>query len=341
MTPSPPRKPIPRSRGGRGDDQIILNNEGQGEVEYGVTDQSTSSGNIFVASDGSDLITDFKRGIDVFVFTSNDQSITTLEAFLAAANGADTSSLLDKQIIARPNFERSGDDFIITGITLHFRDGGLTTASSEGFAIRNPFLRIEFHADSRLTWDAFVTLIGESNLANDIAILDLTLLPLIFGEGSLAFTPSEEPVDSSQPTRLEVERQPAPVTTETEAQMVIATINIDNNPTENRRIQIESATDEDGNPIPAASFFEMVGNNLVMKAGAAAALVTAHGTTFTITVGLMGTTVTQDIEVEVELEFGASANPYLDFDLAGYNSGTDSGTGGDYFIGTIDFIRGL
>ena len=185
--------------GGLGDDTINLDpiegrETGQDTVVY-----NFGSGSIFTATDGGDDITGFKRGEDIFLLKteSDNPELATLDGLLSYVSGPDKGSSHDDVMIVTPNYvfgpEDGGNNIVvtgITGITLHFEDAG----TYGGGYLAQGHVSITF--DEQLDWADFLSLIeidnGDGTVDENFnygrgLIRDLSALPNLMGEGSLAY----------------------------------------------------------------------------------------------------------------------------------------------------------
>ena len=185
--------------GGLGDDTINLEpiegrETGQDTVVY-----NFGSGSIFTATDGGDDITGFKRGEDIFLLKteSDNPELATLDGLLSYVSGPDKGSSHDDVMIVTPNYvfgpEDGGNNIVvtgITGITLHFEDAG----TYGGGYLAKGHVSITF--DEQLDWAEFLSLIeidnGDGTVDENFnygrgLIRDLSALPNLMGEGSLAY----------------------------------------------------------------------------------------------------------------------------------------------------------
>ena len=183
--------------GGLGDDTINLD-----PVEGRETGQDTvvynfGSGSIFTATDGGDDITGFKRGEDIFLLKteSDNPELATLDGLFSYVSGPNKGSSHDDLMIVRPNYEYEPDgsgglNFFLTGIEFHFEDGGVY---GNGYLAQG---HVSITFDERLPWEEFLSLIEIDNGNGSIdgnfdhrrgIIRDLSTLPNLMGEGSLAY----------------------------------------------------------------------------------------------------------------------------------------------------------
>ena len=183
--------------GGLGDDTINLD-----PVEGRETGQDTvvynfGSGSIFTATDGGDDITGFKRGEDIFLLKteSDNPELATLDGLFSYVSGPNKGSSHDDLMIVRPNYEYEPDGdgghiFFLTGITFHFEDAGVY---GNGYLAQG---HVSITFDERLPWEEFLSLIEIDNGNGSIdgnfdhrrgIIRDLSTLPNLMGEGSLAY----------------------------------------------------------------------------------------------------------------------------------------------------------
>ena len=183
--------------GGLGDDTINLD-----PVEGRETGQDTvvynfGSGSVFTATDGGDDITGFKRGEDIFLLKteSDNPELATLDGLFSYVSGPNKGSSHDDLMIVRPNYEYEPDgsgglNFFLTGIEFHFEDGGVY---GNGYLAQG---HVSITFDERLPWEEFLSLIEIDNGNGSIdgnfdhrrgIIRDLSTLPNLMGEGSLAY----------------------------------------------------------------------------------------------------------------------------------------------------------
>ena len=183
--------------GGLGDDTINLDpiegrETGQDTVVY-----NFGSGSIFTATDGGDDITGFKRGEDIFLLKteSDNPELATLDGLFSYVSGPNKGSSHDDLMIVRPNYEYEPDgsgglNFFLTGIEFHFEDGGVY---GNGYLAQG---HVSITFDERLPWEEFLSLIEIDNGNGSIdgnfdhrrgIIRDLSTLPNLMGEGSLAY----------------------------------------------------------------------------------------------------------------------------------------------------------
>ena len=183
--------------GGLGDDTINLDpiegrETGQDTVVY-----NFGSGSVFTAIDGGDDITGFKRGEDIFLLKteSDNPELATLDGLFSYVSGPNKGSSHDDLMIVRPNYEYEPDGdgghiFFLTGITFHFEDAGVY---GNGYLAQG---HVSITFDERLDWDEFLSLIeidnGDGTIDGNFdhyrgIIRDLSALPNLMGEGSLAY----------------------------------------------------------------------------------------------------------------------------------------------------------
>ena len=202
--------------GGLGDDTINLD-----PVEGRETGQDTvvynfGSGSVFTATDGGDDITGFKRGEDIFLLKteSDNPELATLDGLFSYVSGPNKGSSHDDLMIVRPNYEYEPDGdggyiFFLTGITLHFEDAGVY---GNGYLAQG---HVSITFDERLPWEEFLSLIEIDNGNGSIdgnfdhrrgIIRDLSTLPNLMGEGSLAYeveAPAQTPLQDVDVVPLE------------------------------------------------------------------------------------------------------------------------------------------
>ena len=183
--------------GGLGDDTINLDPRAGNETGQDTVVYNFGSGSIFTATDGGDDITGFKRGEDIFLLKteSDNPELATLDGLLSYVGGPNKISSHDDVLIVTPNYEYVSDGsgghiFFLTGITLHFEDAGIY---GNGYLAKG---RVSITFDERLDWADFLSLIeidnGDGTVRENFnygrgIIRDLSVLPNLMGEGSLAY----------------------------------------------------------------------------------------------------------------------------------------------------------
>ena len=297
--------------GGLGNDTIILDkdttdgdSEGKDTVVY-----NFSSGRYFSAADGGDVIHGFKRGEDVFLLktVSNEPALQTLNGFLEHVAGQDKSSILDDLLYVAVEFSVENSDFFATGVTFHFPDAGLFS----GGRLANGFVSIYF--DEKLPWADFMSLIEITDPvsgAKDVnfaygnrVIKDLTVLPKVFGEGSLAYEVSAPPAVDNPATAIAISNETLSIAEDADTSSGI-------------KIADLVITDSDGGSPGTlelagadASKFELRGTELWLKAGETL----DHETTASLDVRVQiseNTTVGVDVTVSVtDVNEAPSATP--------------------------------
>ena len=258
--------------GGLGDDSINLaprvgDETGQDTVVY-----NFGSGSIFTATDGGDDITGFKRGEDIFLLKteSDNPELATLDGLLSYVSGSDRESSHDDVMIVTPNFvfgpEDGGSNIVvtgITGITLHFEDAGIY---GNGYLAKG-YVSITF--DEQLDWAEFLSLIEIDNGTIDEnfnysrgLIRDLSVLPNLMGEGSLAYERQGAvlPIEIAPSGVRSVEETPPGTLTQTRTDVTYFVL--DGVATGN----LELARVDSGDPNPTG-FFGLDGNVLYLKSG--------------------------------------------------------------------------
>ena len=257
--------------GGLGNDTINLdsgdgNGSGQDTVVYNFGSGSTS-----IATDGGDNITGFKRGEDIFLLktVSDNPELATLDGFFSYVLGPNTGSNHDDLIKVRPiyEYEPDGDgglNFFVTGIEFHFGDGGVY---GNGYPAGG---RVSITFDERITWNEFLSLIeidnGDGGFDGNFDhrrgfIRDLSALPNLMGEGSLAYERQGAtlPIEIAPSGVNSVEESPpGDVTARTEVTYFVLT----GVATQDLRLVRVDSTDPDPN-----EFFEIDGNVLYLKSG--------------------------------------------------------------------------
>ncbi len=261
--------------GGLGDDTINLdsgdgNGSGQDTVVY-----NFGSGSVFTATDGGDDITGFKRGEDIFLLKteSDNPELATLDGLLSYVGGPNKISSHDDVLTVTPNYEYESDGsgghiFFLTGITLHFEDAGIY---GNGYLVKG---RVSITFDERLDWADFLSLIeidnGDGTVRENFnygrgLIRDLSVLPNLMGEGSLAYEGTILPiaiapsgVKSVEETPLNPITQVQTLTQRTEITYFVLT----DVATGDLRLARVDSTDPDPN-----DFFEIDGNVLYLKSG--------------------------------------------------------------------------
>ena len=183
--------------GGLGDDTINLDSGDGGGSGQDTVVYNFGSGSIFTATDGGDDITGFKRGEDIFLLKteSDNPELATLDGLFSYVSGPNKGSSHDDLMIVRPNYEYEPDgsgglNFFLTGIEFHFEDGGVY---GNGYLAQG---HVSITFDERLPWEEFLSLIEIDNGNGSIdgnfdhrrgIIRDLSTLPNLMGEGSLAY----------------------------------------------------------------------------------------------------------------------------------------------------------
>ena len=183
--------------GGLGDDTINLDPRAGNETGQDTVVYNFGSGSIFTATDGGDDITGFKRGEDIFLLKteSDNPELATLDGLLSYVGGPNKISSHDDVLIVTPNYEYVSDGsgghiFFLTGITLHFEDAGIY---GNGYLAKG---RVSITFDERLDWADFLSLIeidnGDGTVRENFnygrgIIRDISVLPNLMGEGSLAY----------------------------------------------------------------------------------------------------------------------------------------------------------
>ena len=257
--------------GGLGDDTINLdsgdgNGSGQDTVVY-----NFSLGSISTAIDGGDNITGFKRGEDIFLLktVSDNPELATLDGFFSYVLGPNTGSNHDDLIKVRPSYEYEPDgdgglNFFLTGIEFHFGNGGVY---GNGYPAGG---RVSITFDERITWNEFLSLIeidnGDGGFDGNFDhrrgfIRDLSALPNLMGEGSLAYERQGAtlPIEIAPSGVNSVEESPpGDVTARTEVTYFVLT----GVATQDLRLVRVDSTDPDPN-----EFFEIDGNVLYLKSG--------------------------------------------------------------------------
>ena len=258
--------------GGLGDDTINLTPRAGDETGQDTVVYNFGSGSIFTATDGGDDITGFKRGEDIFLLKteSDNPELATLDGLLSYVSGSDRESSHDDVMIVTPNFvfgpEDGGSNIVvtgITGITLHFEDAGIY---GNGYLAKG-YVSITF--DEQLDWAEFLSLIEIDNGTIDEnfnysrgLIRDLSVLPNLMGEGSLAYERQGAvlPIEIAPSGVRSVEETPPG--TLTQARTDVTYFVLDGVATGN----LELARVDSGDPNPTG-FFGLDGNVLYLKSG--------------------------------------------------------------------------
>ena len=264
--------------GGLGDDAINLD-----PVEGRETGQDTvvynfGSGSIFTATDGGDDITGFKRGEDIFLLktVSDNPELATLDGLFSYVSGPNKGSSHDDLMIVRPNYEYESDgsgglNFFLTGIEFHFEDGGVY---GNGYLAQG---RVSITFDERLTWNEFLSLIeidnGDGGIDGNFdhyrgIIRDLSTLPNLMGEGSLAYERQGAilPIEIAPSGVNSVDETPLnPITqVQTLTQRTEVTYFVLNGVAAGDLRLVRVDPDRDQDP---TGFFELDGNVLYLKSG--------------------------------------------------------------------------
>ena len=176
-------------KAGFGDDIIRLggasDNGGADEIIFTVSEGG-------VAVDGGDKIISFKRGEDKLTFQSGDGVARTLHQFLQSADGPNGVPLTaDDWFILVPMIDQVSGVGVISGVSLHFRSSGRV---HDGTQFASNRLRIEFQTP--MSVDAFLQAIGgiENFDLESLAVKDVSVLPMILGENSLAYEHAGAPI---------------------------------------------------------------------------------------------------------------------------------------------------
>ena len=260
--------------GGLGDDTINLDPRAGNETGQDTVVYNFGSGSIFTATDGGDDITGFKRGEDIFLLKteSDNPELATLDGLLSYVSGSDKGSSHDDVMIVTPNFvfgpEDGGSNIVvtgITGITLRFEDSG----RYGGGYLAQGHVSITF--DEQLDWAEFLSLIAVDNDNGTIdenfnygrgLIRDLSVLPNLMGEGSLAYERQGAvlPIEIAPSGVRSVEE--APPETLTQARTDVTYFVLDGVATGD----LELVRVDSGDPNPTG-FFGLDGNVLYLQSG--------------------------------------------------------------------------
>ena len=168
--------------GGLGDDKIDLGSDPDGfdqdQVIYAIGDQT--------AEDGGDMITNFTRGRDSFIFklsaNAETNAILDMDDFINYLNGGTADDLSDDQLLVGLNFDLDSEGEIeLNGLSLHFAD----SVFFGGSRVSIPVVTISF-ADP-LDKAAIINVLGGDeatipNIVNSDGILtDLSYLDDLLG----------------------------------------------------------------------------------------------------------------------------------------------------------------
>ena len=168
--------------GGLGDDKIDLGSDPDGfdqdQVIYAIGDQT--------AEDGGDMITNFTRGRDSFIFKLSANAETTaildMDDFINYLNGGTADDLSDDQLLVGLNFDLDSEGEIeLNGLSFHFAD----SVFFGGGRVSIPVVTISF-ADP-LDKAAIINVLGGDeatipNIVNSDGILtDLSYLDDLLG----------------------------------------------------------------------------------------------------------------------------------------------------------------
>ena len=175
--------------GGKGDDVIDLgyNQEGkdQDQVVYGIGDQS--------AKDGGDIITNFNRGRDSFIFSLEENSktdaIDSLDEFLTYVMSGTPDAFHDDQLLVVLNLTTDDQGNVeLPGLSFHFQD----SVSFGGGRIAIPVVKVQF--SETLDQQAIISALGGdkatalSSITSDGILTNLDYLDdLMGGEGSIGY----------------------------------------------------------------------------------------------------------------------------------------------------------
>ena len=168
--------------GGLGDDKIDLGSDPDGfdqdQVIYAIGDQT--------AEDGGDMITNFTRGRDSFIFklsaNAETNAILDMDDFINYLNGGTADDLSDDQLLVGLNFDLDSEGEIeLNGLSFHFAD----SVFFGGGRVSIPVVTISF-ADP-LDKAAIINVLGGDeatipNIVNSDGILtDLSYLDDLLG----------------------------------------------------------------------------------------------------------------------------------------------------------------
>ena len=158
----------------------------------------------YAASDGSDHVTGFQRGIDQFKLlahqTGTKSPPSNKEAFFSFVEGADKESHFDDLLLISPTIEVDGaaifrdlvagvyqseneDDYIsFTEIILQFSAGSIYSHGR----VSMPYMIIEF--DEPVPYQEFKAIVGDKHNGGHNVITDFSLLDdLLGGDASFAY----------------------------------------------------------------------------------------------------------------------------------------------------------
>ncbi len=179
--------------GGLGGDEIILDGDTSDDHSAGkdIIVYNFEAGTNFTATDGGDIITQFKRGEDVFRLqtVTTDTTIQNLDNLLTNASVNDQ---LFVTINPRLEIFPLPPKYFVTGVTFNFKTAGRTYGDSQA---NGGNVSITF-ADE-LTWDAFEILTGILNPDGSYntskfdeatgRLKDASALKALMGDGSLDY----------------------------------------------------------------------------------------------------------------------------------------------------------
>ena len=168
--------------GGLGDDKIDLGSDPDGfdqdQVIYAIGDQT--------AEDGGDMITNFTRGRDSFIFklsaNAETNAILDMDDFINYLNGGTADDLSDDQLLVGLNFDLDSEGEIeLNGLSFHFAD----SVFFGGGRVSIPVVTISF--SDPLDKAAIINVLGGDeatipNIVNSDGILtDLSYLDDLLG----------------------------------------------------------------------------------------------------------------------------------------------------------------
>lgn len=183
--------------GGMGRDIVDLSGGGDDTVIYQFS--IGLDGNVY-AKDGNDRVINFELGKDKLVFKPNfeNNNIRSFDEYMSLFKGKDnTWRTQDDQMQVSPQFSVDGSEITVSGLIFHFRHSG---PSNNGF-YSNPKIVISFL--TKIPFFDFFDLIdmhpddpnttGFDNFDKTfLKIIDLSVLPQIFGNENIVFADSTE-----------------------------------------------------------------------------------------------------------------------------------------------------
>ena len=174
--------------GGLGNDVIDLSGGGDDTVIYQLG--RDVDGNIY-AKDAYERVLSFDRGNDTLVLKPNfqDDNLRNFNDYIDLFKGEDgVWGNRDDQMLVSFQIDFDGGDFFVTNLVFNFKHAG---PNNYGL-FSNPMLVVEFEEKIPLT--EFAALVEKDGNLNvdplSLTIIDLSVLPNIFGEGKIVFEDS-------------------------------------------------------------------------------------------------------------------------------------------------------